>query len=122
MSTWTDEQHKAAQEVVALITGARSPSPSLRILALRLSDALDEIERLRALTTITDEAVERAWTAYKAHSQVMHPRENNEYAACVECGWAFGWQGPTNPPGAQRVYEHAMRVALEAALNTEEDA
>lgn len=69
---------------------------------------------------MNDEMVARAVTAYKVHSQSMHPRENHEYAACVECGWAFGWQGPTNPPGAQRIYEHAMRAALEAALNAED--
>lgn len=83
---------------------------------------LAEVDRLRALTAVTEDMVERAVLAYRRHSEVMNPREAGEYAACSECGWAFGWRDRlTDPPGAQRLHDHAIRAALEAALNPKEN-
>lgn len=70
---------------------------------------------------ITDAMVERATKALRDHSEVIHPHEFNEYAVCAECGWAFGWQGPTSPVGDTRLVDHAARMALEAAFNTREN-
>lgn len=54
MSTWTEEKHEWAQ----FLAGRRThPGEDTKVL---LADALDEIKRLHALTTITDSMVEAA--------------------------------------------------------------
>lgn len=60
MSTWTDEKHKAARELVGHGHLGRTIYSALTEALGYLTDALDEIERRRALTTITDAMVERA--------------------------------------------------------------
>lgn len=117
MSTkWTQEMHRTAR-VLANAAPREPVVDMVRMNALRL--ALNEIERLRSLPG-DPAAVERAVAAHHAHSTGMQPKESGEYAACAECGWAFGWMGPTDPPGAQRVQEHSVRAALRAALNPED--
>ena len=62
MSTWTDEKHKAAREEAAGFIGHGGH----RIRIITLSDALDEIERLRA-----ESARRMVWleTEQRAHAQ-----------------------------------------------------
>ena len=97
MSTWTDEKHKAAREAAEgfIAHGGH------RIRNITLSDALDEIERLRALTTITDDMVERVAAALW---------EN--YPGELSWEWALA-----NDADQVRFFRSDARVALEAALN-----
>ena len=96
MSTWTNEKHKAAREAAEgfIAHGGH------RIRNITLADALDEIERLRALTTITDDMVERAAT------KLFEVR-------------AVGDWPPQN--GAASLWRREARVALEAALTPKEN-
>lgn len=111
MSTWTDEKHKAAREVVPLIAEARTVSSSLRTLAITLADALDEIERLRALTTITDVMVERACQVYS--DDPYRPAKGT-----LRIAWETLVQVS---PQAADDRRSAMRDALEAALTPKEN-
>lgn len=94
MSTWTNEKHQWAQVLAASMT---SPGEDTKVL---LSDALDEIERLRALTTITDSMVERL----AIHQNDAHLNT-----------WTFPWKRLSEED--KKAARAEARWALEAALN-----
>lgn len=102
MSTWTNEKHKAAREAAEgfIAHGGH------RIRNITLSDALDEIERLRSLTTITDDKVERGAEA------LFYTMGQESDGAC----WISEWEGRTVIDGTFDM-PSAVRAALEAALN-----
>ena len=102
MSTWTNEKHKAAREAAE---GFISHGGH-RIRNITLSDALDEIERLRALTTITNDMVERAAEA------LFYTMGQESDGAC----WISEWEGRTVIDGTFDM-PSAVSAALEAALN-----
>lgn len=106
MSTWNDERHEAARKAAE---GFISHGGH-RIRNLTLSDALDEIERLRALTTITDDMVERA---AETLATAMH--------ATCETGWMSGRLSDYTIDGHYDMLT-ATRAALVAALNPKEEA
>ena len=106
MSTWTDEKHKAAREAAEGFIGHGGH----RIRIITLSDALDEIERLRALTTITDNMVEKAAEA------LVYTMGQESDGSC----WISEWQGWTVVDGTYDM-PSAVRAALEAALNPKEN-
>lgn len=91
MSIWTDEKHERAQ---VLAGGLTSPGEDTKVL---LADALVEIERLRALTTITNNMVETALNAW------FYDELDGIYE---------GYPDDTTA---------RMRAALEAALNPKEN-
>ena len=103
MSTWTNERHEAARKAAEgfIAHGGH------RIRNITLSDALDEIERLRALTTITDDMVKRAGEALYENFEAQSPHWNYTNG---------DFQGATLDGGYD--FETALRAALEAALNT----
>lgn len=68
--------------------------------------AMDEIERLRALTTITDHMVEKAAEA------LVYTMGQESDGAC----WISEWEGRTVIDGTFDM-PSAVRAALEAALN-----
>ena len=83
-----------------------------------LAELADEVERLRALTTVDYAMVERAARAMVAHSGIHHPCEAGE-RCCEECGEAFGWFGISQAEEDLRYASHRARAALEAALGVE---
>lgn len=114
MSTWTDETHVRARRAVedGDIDGENGWAVAY------LADALDEIERLRAenerlcaLTTITDDMVKRAGEALYENFEAQSPHWNYTNG---------DFQGATLDGGYD--FETALRAALEAALNTKEEA
>jgi hypothetical protein len=104
MSTWTNEKHKAAREAAEgfIAHGGN------RIRNLTLSDALDEIERLRALTTITDDMVERA--GFALFRRTFGKTRTTENARRM-------WDSTEISGGVKQHYRRRARAALEAALN-----
>lgn len=100
MSTWTDEKHERAQ---VLAGGLSSPGEDTKA---TLADALDEIERLRALTTITDNMVEKAAEA------LVYTMGQESDEAC----WISEWGGWTVIDGTFDM-PSAVRAAVEAAFN-----
>ena len=109
MSTWTNERHEATRELVRVVGDAHLVASSLRTVAGTLGEALDEIERLRALTTITDNMVERA-----ADALVYTMGQESDGACWISEGkvWTV-LDGTFDMPSA-------VRAALEAALNPKE--
>ena len=96
MSTWTNERHEAARKAAEgfIAHGGH------RIRNITLSDALDEIERLRALTTITDDMVRKAAEALGDSVSLTLGAESLA----------------TNPDTVGVLHDDA-RAILEAALN-----
>lgn len=99
----TQEQLDAIQERAGEVTTLRSASfNDWQELALHLSECVDdllaEVERLRALTTVDEDMVERAARSMSAHWHDWHTNE---------------------ALGRQRAL---ARAALDAALGTGEDA
>ena len=93
MSTWTNERHEAARAAL---------EEDMSQWGTEYGDAaLDEIERLRALTTITDNMVERAAAALWENYPGELPWE-----------WALA-----NDADQVRFFRSDARAALEAALN-----
>ena len=107
MSTWTNEKHKAAREAAE---GFISHGGH-RIRNITLSDALDEIERLRALTTINDNMVEKACQVYT--DDPYRPAKGT-----LRTTWETLVQVS---PQAADDRRSAIRAALEAALNPKEE-
>lgn len=72
-------------------------------------DLLAEVERLRALTTVTEDMVERAaqsvWSALDPWAQAE---------------WCNEWTA--QPEHIRNAYRSRARAALDAALNTQEEA
>ena len=106
MSTWTNEKHEAAREVVRVVAEAPVLNSGLRKVVQALGETLDEIERLRALTTITDNMVEKAAEA------LVYTMGQESDEAC----WISEWEGWTVLDGTFDM-SSAVRAALEAALN-----
>lgn len=102
MSTWTNEKHEAAR---------RALDEDMSQWGMEYGDAaLDEIERLRALTTITDNMVEKA-----AEALVYNMGQESDEAC-----WISEWEGWTVIDGTFDM-PSAVRAALEAALNPKEN-
>ena len=108
MSPWTNEKHESARKWVNA-EGPRDTWVEEQGDEF-LADALDEIERLRALTTITDDMVERAEEAL-----VYTMGQESDGA-----DWISEWQGWTVVDGTYDM-PNAVRTALEAALNPKEN-
>ena len=116
MSTWTNERHEQVRRRLDAADGALRcgwddglDDPMQEVVAnahADLADALDEIERLRALTTITDDMVEKA-----AEALVYTMGQESDGA-----DWISEWQGWTVVDGTYDM-PSAIRAALEAALN-----
>ena len=116
MSTWTDERHDQVRRRLNATDGALHlgwddglDEPMQEVVANAyddIADALDEIERLRALTTITDNMVEKAAEA------LVYTMGQESDEAC----WISEWEGWTVIDGTFDMYR-AVRAALEAALN-----
>ena len=121
MISWTDKRHEHARQ--QLIKHGRtwtildeelsneenafiSEVPDL------LADALDEIERLRALTTITDNMVRAAAREFWL--------SGSKDRAWAEAAWDD--MGGGEPCEERALVEIAAERALRAALNTKEEA
>lgn len=139
MSTWTDEKHKAAREAAE---GFIAHGGNL-IRNITLSDALDEIERLRAESArrmVWLETAQRALELANAALMDMtehaaHPEITDDMAE--RAGFAlfrrtFGktrttenarrmWDSKEVSGGVRESYRRRARVALEAALKTKEN-
>lgn len=104
MSTWTNEKHENIREAVEKYRGHDGV---LGVPPRLMADALDEIERLRALTTITDDMVERAAREFWL--------SNVKDRAWGEAAWDD--MGGSEPCAERALVEIATERALEAALN-----
>ena len=103
MSNWTDEKHRSARdEAEGFIAHGGH-----RIRNITLSDALDEIERLRALTTLTDDKVRAA-----AREFWLSGVKDRAWA---EDAWDD--MGGSEPCAERALVEIATERALKAALN-----
>lgn len=119
MSTWTNERHEDVRRRLGATDGALHcgwddglDEPMQEVVAnahADLADALDEIERLRALTTITDDMVARAEEA------LVYTMGQESYGA----DWISEWEGWTVVDGTYDM-PSAVRAALDAALGTGE--
>lgn len=107
MSTWTNEKHEAAREAAEGFIGHGGH----RIRNITLSDALDEIERLRALTTITKDRVRAA-----AREFWLSGAKDRAWAEAV-----WDDMGGGEPCEERALVEIAAERALEAALNPKEN-
>ena len=108
MSTWTDEKHEEARKWVDA-EGMRDTWAEERGDEF-LADALDEIERLRALTTITDDKVRAAAREFWL--------SNVKDRVWGEAAWDD--MGGGEPCAERALVEIAAERALEAALNPKE--
>lgn len=144
MSTWTNEKHEAAQEVVRVVREAPVVTSSLRAAVGTLGDALDEIERLRAESARRMVWLERE---QKAHEQTRaalidmteraaHPVITDDmvtaarktmddhwaiplpYSWACECGMTV--EG-TDGHAQAVILSHIARTGLEAALTPKEN-
>ena len=98
MSIWTAEKHDAARQAL---------EEDMSQWGMEYGDAaLDEIERLRALTTVTDDMVEKATEAL-VYAMGQEPDD-----AC----WISEWERWTVIDGTFDM-SRAVRAALEATLN-----
>ena len=94
MSTWTNEKHERSQVLAGWLT---SPGNDTREM---LGEALVEINRLRALTTITDDMVER-----------LAIYQNDTHLTT----WQFPWRRLSEDE--KKALRAEARWGLEAALN-----
>lgn len=118
MSTWTNERHEQVRRRLDAADGALHcgwddglDEPMQEVVANAyddLADALDEIERLRALTIITDNMVEKACKADYEY--------DNGYR--IQRSWD---DVPKRTELLATYYRLRMRATLEAALNTKEE-
>lgn len=109
--TWTQERNDTARRrCEEPLTWSAESILFLAAARQDFSDALDEIERLRALTTISDDMVEQARDAF-AHEGETQARMGLRH----EKGeWLF-------VSGTEADADECFRAALEAALNPKED-
>lgn len=122
MSNWTDEKHEQVRRRLEATDGALhcgwddgldDPMQEVVVNAYDdLADALFEIERLRALTTITDDMVEKACQVYT--DDPYRPAKGT-----LRTTWGTLVQVSPQTADDRR---SAMRSALEAALNPKDGA
>ena len=111
MSAWTNERHEATRELVRVVCDTHLVSYSLKTVAGTLGEALDEIERLRALTTITKDRVRAAAREFWL--------SNVEDRVWGEAAWDD--MGGSEPSDERALVEIAAERALEAALTPKEN-